>query len=525
MIRKLLALTTLTLLAADASADQWIVVTAPAYRAALAPLIEHRKAEGLHVVVVTSTDFLDEDAISTAKVARLRDHVHKLCRDHKGNSNVLLVGALDGDAVANAMKKVLPPGRGTAGRMKGQPSDNAFGCPDGGRQPTVAVGRFPARSEQEVKDMVARTLRYETDKRPSTWRHRITVLAGIPAYNPVVDRLVESVAMARFNRLAPQWTGRAIYTNPQSRFCVPDAELHSKALRYVEEGQAFTLYLGHSSAEGLYGGEAPFLNRDDWRRLKIDHGPGVFFTFGCNGCQLDSPRREGYGVAAIRNANGPVAVLGSHGICFAAMVQLGADGLFETCFSGPLPTRLADAWLAVERGVARGKIDELTYRMLDAVDGDSRISQAEQRQEHLEMFLLLGDPALKLPHVPDDVEVEAAEAIQPGEALTVRGKVPARCAGARVRLSLERSVGSVPVGLQPLPKAGPDLERVLLANHERANDFVVADKEVTAREGRFEARLDVPAEAPWPRLVLRIYAASDTAEAMTVRTIAVRKPR
>ena len=38
--------------------------------------------------------------------------------------------------------------------------------------------------------------------------------------------------------------------------------------------------------------------------------------------------------------------------------------------------------------------------MLDAVDGDSAIPQATQRLEHLEMFTLLGDPALKLAATP-----------------------------------------------------------------------------------------------------------------------------
>ena len=97
--------------------------------------------------------------------------------------------------------------------------------------------------------------------------------------------------------------------------------------------------------------------------------------------------------------HGPVAILGSHGICFAAMVQLAADGLLESFGTTAPPERLGDCWLRVKHGVAKGKIDDLSYRLLDAVDGDSTIPQATQRLEHLEMFLLLGDPALRLPQV------------------------------------------------------------------------------------------------------------------------------
>jgi hypothetical protein len=501
--------------------EQWIVVTAPAFRKAVEPLCEQRKAQGLRVVVVETTDVLAPDEIRKGDAAKLRDHLHKLCRDHAGPSAILLVGALDGSRLEDAEKKVVPCGRGSAGRMKGQPTDIAYGCPGGGRLPTVPVGRFPARSEQEAKDMVAKTLRYENDRRPDPWRRRLTVLAGIPAYNPFVDRVVENLALARFDRLDPSWTGRAIYTNPQSRFCVPDARLHAQALRYVQEGQAFTLYLGHSSPEGLYAGGAAFLDRADWGRLRIERGPGVFFTFGCNGCQLAGADGEGYGVAAVRNPQGPAAVLGSHGICFAAMVQLAADGLFQSTFAGRLPDRLGTTWLAVEKGLAQGKVDDLTFAMLDAVDGDSSIPQATQRQEHLEMFVLLGDPALRLPAVPADVELKTEDAAQPGARLTVRGRVPARLAGARVRLTLERTVGSIPDDLEPLPKEGRD--RVLLANHEKANRFVLAAAECMVRDGAFEAKLDLPPKLPWRRVLLRASAATDSEEGLGVLSLEVRK--
>ncbi len=312
---------------------QWIVVTAPAFRKALEPLCEQRKGQGLDVVVVQTTDLLSVEELRAGDSRKLRQHVNKLCRDHKGRSFVLLVGAVESGRLPEAEKRVLPALPGTIGRMKGQPSDNGYGCVDDSRVPSVPVGRFPARTEEEARGMIAKTLEYERNARPGMWRRRLTILAGIPAYNPFIDRMVESVAMARFARLSPIWTGRAIYSNPQSRFCLPDNLLRERALQYVQDGEAFTLYLGHSSPAGLYGGRARYLDRDDWARMRIGRGKGVFLTFGCNGCQLQGADGEGYGVAAVRNPNGPVAVVGAHGICFAAMVQLAADGLFESTFA------------------------------------------------------------------------------------------------------------------------------------------------------------------------------------------------
>jgi hypothetical protein len=503
---------------------QWIVVTAPAFRKAIEPLCQKRKGQGFCVVVVQTTDVL-------GRADKLREHVRKRCRDYKGPSYVLLVGAIDGGRLAEADTKVLPAMSGTIGRMKGQPTDNGYGCLDGGRLPAVPVGRFPARSEEEARGMVAKTLEFERTERPGLWRRRLTILAGIPAYNPLVDRLVESLALSRFARLSPVWTGRAIYSNPQSRFGLPDDRLHARALQYVQEGEAFTLYLGHSNAEGLYAGRARYLDRGDWSRLRIGQGKGVFVTFGCLGCQLKGDDGEGYGVAAMRNANGPVAVAGSHGICFASMVQLAADGLFESTFAVRSSTepekekrpRLGDSWLAILNGVARGKIDEFTYRLLDAVDGDKTIPQATQRQEHLEMFVLLGDPALLLPSMPADIELSAASSVRGGDKLSVSGKAPKRLAGARVRLTLERTVDSVPDDLEPLPKHA-NRDRVLLANHDRANRFVLSQGEATVKDGRFQTTLDVPAKLPWPRVILRAYAANEREEGMAVRILDVAKP-
>jgi hypothetical protein len=537
MSRAGLALCLAMLLARPAGAvgppprEQWIVVVAPALRAAVTPLVEHRRAQGMRVKVIDIGDLLTAHEVRAGDGSKLRDRLHDLCRAHYGSSYILLVGAIGPPAFLVNATATVPALAGSIGRMKGEPTDAGYGCPDGKHSPTVAVGRLPARSEAEARAMVQKILALERDMKPGAWRRRLTILAGIPAYNPVVDRLVESIAMGRFARIHPSWTGRAVYTNPLSRFCLPDDQLRKQALEYLSEGQAVTLYLGHSSAEGLYGGPtAAFLDRLDWARLT---GKGIFITFGCNGCQLKGRDGEGYGIAAIRNPRGPAAVLGSHGICFAAMVQLAGDGLFARAFQGPLPRRLGDCWLATLEGIATGKIDFLTYRMLDAVDGDSRIPQSTQREEHLQMFVLLGDPATRLPTMPADTRLLRSTsvppvnqlALTPGDPLIVRGQLPQRLAGARVRITLERPANSVPEGLELLPKMpSPGRDRVMLANHRLANDFVLSRKEVTAKGLEFTATLEVPAKLPWRTLLLRVYAHSQEDEGMVAERVSVSKP-
>ncbi len=336
----LLLFATSNVSAVDAPAPQWIVVTAPAFGDAVKPLLDYRRAEGFQTTTVLTTDVLSAEEIRHSDGRKLRLRVNKLCRDHEGRSYVLLVGAVWADKPEKAERTVVPPLDGGVGRMKGQPSDNGYGCLNDDHQATAPVGRFPAHTVAEAAAMVQKTLHFEHDHEPGEWRRRMTILAGIPAYNPLVDRMVETMAFARLDRLDPSWTGRAVYSNPRSRFCPPDDKLQSTSLKYVEDGEAWTLYLGHSNADGLWSGRAHYLDRADWAKLKIRRGAGVFATFGCEGCQLIGKRGEGYGVAAMRNPNGPVAVIGSTGICFAAMVQLATDGLIESTFSGKTPERL-----------------------------------------------------------------------------------------------------------------------------------------------------------------------------------------
>jgi hypothetical protein len=408
--------------------------------------------------------------------------------------------------------------------MKGKPSDNAYGCPGKERLPRIAVGRFPARTVGEAKGMVAKTLAYENDRWPDAWRHRVTVLAGAPGFGAFVDGIVEKLAFDRLGKLDPYWNGRAIYHNPSSRFSLPDEQLNKRARQYLQGGQALILYLGHSNARGFASGRLPYLDRDDWANLKIPRGPGVFATFGCFGCQV-GPDDEGYGVAAIRNPGGPVAVLGSQGECFSTMVFPAVEGLIGSFCAPRPPRRLGEAWLRLKEAVARGKISNTFFALLNLADGDTKISQAVQRQEHLEMFVLLGDPALRLPVTPRDVKLTCAGTVAAGKTITVRGKVPARLAKAKVVLALERPLDAKPLGLEKLPNGPPAMRaKVMLANHELANHFTLFRKEILLKGNTFEARLELPAKLPWRRLTVRAYVAFDRAEGLGILVVPVNMP-
>ena len=131
---------------ADDSVGQWIVVSPPDFRPALAPLIEHRQAEGFKVVVLETTDVLSREQLHQRDGTPLLARLNELVQHYNGRSCLLLAGICGTAGMTNAENAVTPSLRGATGRMKGEASDSGYGLPGQEGTPTVAVGRLPART-------------------------------------------------------------------------------------------------------------------------------------------------------------------------------------------------------------------------------------------------------------------------------------------------------------------------------------------------------------------------------------------
>lgn len=510
---------------------QWVVVTAPDLLDALTPLIEHRREEGFDVVVVKTTDVLSAEQIRRGQGAPLREHLRRLCDQVQETSFILLVGAATASDPIVAEKTVVPPLQGTIGRMEGRRSDNGYGCMSDDLMPTVAVGRFPARSVEETERMVRKTLDMERGSPLDSWQSRLVMIVGNPGGSNWMEKrfaewFVQMAGQSRLTQLHPSWSVRAIVHSPSSPFNVPENRLRDVAVRYLEEGQMFSFYLGHSSAYGLWSDGDSFLSRDDWARLNISQGRGVFFTCGCFACQLRGLGGEGYGLAAMRNLSGPAAVMGAHGESYAAMGQLAVDGMLQHLSMAPAPARLATFWLAAKAGLAEGSISPLIFQMYDQADGSrGKVPLEVQRNEHLEMWTLLGDPALRLPIRPLDIELEVQGGpVSPRESIEIKGTLPDSLSAAHVRITLERPIGSVPADLEATTDGPADVHnRVMMENHQRANDVIIFTKDVASRETSFECKVELPPKVPWSTVVIRACSTTETRVAHGILVVPVRE--
>ena len=474
----------------------WIVVPAPAFREVLKPLEEHRRRQGLRVVRIDGPSGAGASAATRAMI-------HAAVRGAEGPASVLLVGAPGREGEdANVVVAAFD---GTVGRMRAQPTDNPYGSLDDDRHPEVAVGRLPARTLEQARAMIEKTIAFETRSGPQPHRFDIGLVVGHPGGSSALEKrfassFVRTEITPRFRGAHPRWRARAVVHMEESPFCVPDRSLAAATLDVLRGDQPLTVFLGHSSPRGLWSEGREFVADEDWTTWEGDAPRGVLLSCGCYTCQLAGFGGVGYGVRSVRSRGGHVAVVGAHQVSYGAMGKLAFGGLVPLLESDTPPTRLGDWYLAMKRGLGTGKIGWLSFKLYDQADGSGgRVPLETQRQEHLEMWMLLGDPALRLPLAPPRIRLEVEGEARPGAELRVRGEGPASPSGTdwTVELTAEREFGRLPADAPPLPvEEGEARDAAMTARHAQANDPVLVRRTVTSRAGRFEGTLVLPEDLP-----------------------------
>lgn len=150
-------------------ADELIIVP-PGWEAALAPLVAHRQAQGLRVVLTTLTDVADEFAGGNVDDVALRDAVSFAYHTWQAPalSSLLLVGEPNLDAMnelaVSPYYQFMPTHFGVTEELGETMTDTWFGAVSGSDLvPDVAVGRLSVRSSAQATDIVSKIINYENN--------------------------------------------------------------------------------------------------------------------------------------------------------------------------------------------------------------------------------------------------------------------------------------------------------------------------------------------------------------------------
>jgi hypothetical protein len=543
-----------------------IVVAAEPYFAELTPWLKLRLSQGFEVHRIDPEPLLRDQSNAEA-VERLRAEIARLVpadagavqsasgpRDAAGDDElnsskapveppgndelhraspaafVLLVGDAPGPRERLDSSRLIP----TAIEVeKARPrlhhafaSDQTYALPRERGSARLAVGRWPVRSPEDVAAQVQKALNYELGQTPGPHRRDVTFIGTTPNYDPLLDPILERVAMSLINgQIRPHWGVRAIYSSPRSDFFPGPDETQRQVAHWLEESTPFTLFAGHGYDRGVdfvrYGGrEFCVLDTEVARKLRGTRPGTILWMSACSCGDFDlPPPYRGLAEELVANPGGPTAVIAGTDETSAYANLLLCLGLAQDVIE-QAPATLGEAFLRFKEAAFRPGPPVLRSMLL-ALEPTEKPEMLPT--DHQFLYNLLGDPSLplNLPRkLPLTAQVtESATGDEAGHKVyTIAGALEGwGCGTARVSLLIDRMQmkESVPNPGTVAPDARPAAyqQRFSVANDKCA----ATEEQVPVRDGHFTIDLSV-AESLVPKVRwLQVYVQSPATEATSWR--------
>ena len=303
-----------------------------------------------------------------------------------GDSYVLIVG--DSDSSTDPSTATTIPHWNGGGTM-GAPTDLPYACMDAGDDwyPEIFLGRFAIDTEAELEAIVDKTLFVEAGVFPDpTYAKRAALLAT-----------GDSSANAEHTQdaIIAQYLDPAGFTS--TRVYADQGGDTNDVIAALNAGSLFCAYIGHSS-NGSWWEPAFYVSHI--QALTNQDLYGLALAFSCSSAGFDWWYAECLGEVWIREANkGGAAFIGT-----TTLLPVGSD-MWE-------PSR------RLEHYFFNAMLNEDTWRVGPAwhaalhslwIDPDYGPSHEDTR-DHFELFAILGDPALILPHeaaIPGDIDKDS----------------------------------------------------------------------------------------------------------------------
>ena len=397
-----------------ATGHDYVIVAHPDLLDATRPLADFHNARGHRVAVVNVNDIYDQFNHGIIDPHAIRDFLAHAAAHWPAPAlrYVLLVGDASFDLSDQQRdqkyyakwtdRELLMPGR--FGTIPGTPyaeqdiapaarnliptfqyfsaegqsaSDNGFVDFGEDGKPALAIGRLPVIHPDEVKAIVDKTMAYVLQPRFGAWRQSAMFITDDnPSFQTASDKLADEVGDLGFN------TAR-IYPNASDA----DNLAHQQAIQKgLDEGQLLVHFLGHGGRY-IWRTGPPDLSKnhdlftlDDVAALSNAGRLPMVLSMTCYTAPFDNPTEDSIGERFLREPdNGAVAV-------FAASWRNWPDAKF----SSELITDL------LQPGVPIG----------DAILAAKR---ASKNRDMIEMYNLLGDPALVLQRPRDQLRMDLTD--------------------------------------------------------------------------------------------------------------------
>lgn len=487
----------LVLLSAVSTGPDTVVVSPPQFLDSLRPWVAHRAAQGHRFAFVTNAGTPEQIRTAIRQHARLGSLKY-----------VVLVG----DAEPAARVDPLVRARSVPTHMRPAvvdvqwgstptlPTDSWYADLDDDDIPDLAIGRLPADNPADLRNMISKTLAYESTVCPGAWCQRINLVAGLGDFGTLIDPVLE-MATRHFlsDGIPPAYDTPMTYGNWHSPYCPSPYSFHSAALARFNEGSLFWVYIGHGYPYQLDRIRVPgrsfhILNTSDVYKLDAARTPPIAIMLACYTGAFDQPL-DCLAEQMLRAPGGPVAVLAGSRITMPYGMAVLGNGLIDAYFQHHAPT-LGQAILDAKRRMSDPNPAGTNRKLLDLIAAalsPNADSLAQERAEHVALFNLLGDPLLRL-YYPQAIQVEVNAKAAAGSYLEVRAQLPypGLCT---VQLVTPRGT----FRHEP-PRPGPyvdstDVQAARNRTYLMANDRSWTSRQVAADDRTLLTALKIPPEA------------------------------
>lgn len=475
---------------AEPAPARYLVLASDSLSASAEAFAAYRAALGAEVMLRSEASGVTPDDLRAAVVARLSDLAAELPEEEP--PLLLILGdapSPDDPADGPGLIPSLP----CTSSLGPCYTDNRYGDLDGDAIPDVAIGRVPARTDEQALAYLDKVRDFEEQYRVGLHNRRLFVYAGASGFGELYDGLAESLAFESLAHAGHSFDLLGAWDNPASVYYYEPFD--DKVLDLFEQGALAGMYIGHGSAAYTDG-----LSYDQLAAMSCEaRSPFVFF-FACSNGEYARPY-DSISEAVLWAPEGPIAAFG-------------AVGITHPYANAVLPY---EAWRAIAeaRPATFGEVTLRAKRELIANDDEVRemarsyavllgVTEQELPQielEHLDQFNLFGDPGLSTSFPAAEVLFDPVVGAVDDGSLFVAGEVPGIETGtARVTLEIEahQYLGE----LDPEPA---DTEAIA-ARWQAANDKVVVGADVEVVDGRFEVWLDFDPDLPGEVLYIKVYA-------------------
>jgi hypothetical protein len=427
-------------------------------------------------------------------------------------------------------------------------TDAGFGDLDGDGCPDLAVGRLPAKTPLELERMLERSILYESVA-PGPWNDTVHVTAGVGGFGVLADAAIETVTRRFLTEGIPDhFRLQMTYASCTSTYCPNPFKLRDSYIERINGGGLFWVYIGHGSVTHLdymQAGNAwlPIGEAEDAERFRIRSRPPIAIMLACYTGAYDA-NVDSFSEKLLAQESGPIAVIAGSRVTMPYGLSQLASEMINGCFRDRIPTLGAIVLQAKRKIWIDDEVSDPQISEVESQQDSTRVDMRQryrrivtdmatalnpgnhdllaERREHVRLMNLLGDPLLKLPY-PDSIELEAAETLEPGSIVPIRGTTPV---GGKLIVELALVRDRLPEGVVPLSNydGSPTQLEQMQTTYDTANDLRITRFEQVVAPGAFEAQIAVPADVKG-RCVISAYVYGENRWAIGSGRVSVRKPK